>query len=45
MLAFMAGSLIEPMGRKHFEVMAERLSERLNSVKLTAEVVPPPERA
>lgn len=37
MLAFIAGSLIEPMGRKHFEMMAERLSERLNSVKLTAE--------
>lgn len=43
MLAFIAGSLIEPMAHKHFEVMAKRLSERLNSLKLTAEVLPPPE--
>lgn len=29
-LAFLAGSLIEPMGRKHFDRMAERLRDTLN---------------
>jgi len=29
-LAFVFGSLIEPMGRKHFERMAERFDEQLN---------------
>ena len=29
-LAFLAGSLIEPMGRKHFDRMAERFRNALN---------------
>jgi len=29
-IAFMVASLIDPMGREHFERMAERLRETLN---------------
>jgi carbon monoxide dehydrogenase subunit G len=39
-LAFMFASLIEPMGRKHFDRMAEHLSEKLNPVEPTADALP-----
>jgi carbon monoxide dehydrogenase subunit G len=42
-LAFVFGSLIEPMGRKHFERMAERLQEQLNPFEPTAGVPAGPE--
>ena len=42
-LAFVFGSLIEPMGRKHFERMAERLRERLNPLESIADVPASPE--
>ena len=35
MLAFMAGSLMEPMGRKHFDRMAERLGSNLGAEPAT----------
>jgi carbon monoxide dehydrogenase subunit G len=42
-LAFVFGSFIEPMGRKHFERMAERLRERLNPLEPIADVPASPE--
>jgi len=42
-LASVFGSLIEPMGRKHFERMAERLHEQLNPLEPTTDVPPCPE--
>ena len=42
-LAFMMASLIEPMGREHFERMAERLHEKLNPAETTVDVLPSPE--
>jgi len=39
-LALMVNSLIEPMGRKHFERMAERLREKLNPAESTAGMLP-----
>ena len=42
-LAFVFGSLIEPMGRKHFERMAERLDEQLNRFEPPADVPACPE--
>ncbi|HVP53748.1 MAG TPA: SRPBCC domain-containing protein [Candidatus Eisenbacteria bacterium] len=37
MLAFMAAGLIEPMGREHFDIMAEHLRESLHVVEAAAE--------
>jgi len=42
-LAFVFGSLMEPMGRKHFERMAERLDEQLNRFEPTADAPARPE--
>lgn len=42
-LAFVLGSLIEPMGRKHFERMAERLREQLNPLEPMPNLPAPPE--
>ena len=42
-LAMVFGSLIEPMGRKHFERMAERLREQLNPFEPTPDVPACPE--
>src|SRR5215469_1390773 len=42
-LALLFGSLIEPMGRKHFERMAERLRERLSQLGSNGEAPPCPE--
>jgi carbon monoxide dehydrogenase subunit G len=39
-IALLMGSLIEAMGRKHFERMVERLSEALNPVTPPSEVRP-----
>ena len=39
-LAFMFASLIEPMGRRHFERMAEKMRERLNPLKPGLPVCP-----
>jgi carbon monoxide dehydrogenase subunit G len=41
-LALVLGSLIEPMGRKHFERMAERLDEQLNRFEPAADAPPCP---
>ena len=43
MLALMAGSLIEPMGRKHFDLMAERLRNSLRPVGSPADTAPEPD--
>lgn len=43
MLAFMAGSLIEPMGRNNFDRMAERLSNSLRPVESPADTAPEPD--
>ena len=42
-LALVFGSLIEPMGRQHFERMAERLDEQLNRFEPTADAPACPE--
>ena len=42
-LTLMVNSLIEPLGRKHFEKMAERLREKLNPAESTAGMLPSPE--
>lgn len=42
-LAFVFGNLIEPMGRKHFERMAEKLREQLNSLEPMADLPARPE--
>jgi carbon monoxide dehydrogenase subunit G len=42
-LAFVFGSLLEAMGRKHFERMAERFDEQLNRFEPTADVPAGPE--
>jgi carbon monoxide dehydrogenase subunit G len=42
-LALMFGSLVEPMGRKHFEKMAERLRERLSPLEQAADLPPYPD--
>ena len=41
MLAFIAGSMIEPMGRKHFDRMAARLADSLNGIEPFSDVPPP----
>jgi carbon monoxide dehydrogenase subunit G len=42
-LAFVFGGLLEPMGRKHFERLAERLHQQLNPFAPTADVPACPE--
>jgi carbon monoxide dehydrogenase subunit G len=41
MLAMMAGGLLEPMGRRNFELMAERLQDELRRGGAKNEVIPP----